>query len=651
MKSVLLSCVAAVGMVALPTSIAVAKSSTPVPMEHWAAPEFMSNVSLSPDGKYIAFIKAESQKGDNIIEVYETANMKKKPLRVGAKSMELQRFSWVGNSEMIVSFNQQVSKKIKGFNRGAFKSKVALFSVKTKKFEELNDDNFVIGFTDPLVNEPNHILVRFQEAREGQSRRAANYYRYNLKTGSKQLVLKGNQGLGGYAFDEDGNPRLASKFDQGSEEFVYLHRPVGGKGWDEYFRIGRDSFEQFSPAGVVAGEPNMIYVIAHNGEDRTGVYKFNLETKEFGELVFRHDVVDVWSLATHSNRWSNPDEVTGVVYGTDKFNVEWWDKEEEAIRRQFEAAIPNAHQVGITTRSRDGNVLVVRNSGPRDPGSFYLYNNGAFSKLGSINGLLKAEDLADVEYISYTARDGKTIPAYVTRPNGKGPFPLVVVPHGGPFVAEVIGYRAWPQMLANNGYMVLQPQYRGSQNYGLEFYKSAFIDGGQGGYKMQDDKDDGVQYLIDKGEVDADRVAMFGWSYGGYAALVAASREPNMYQCVIAGAAVADNNQQVNYYRNQIRGSQRVEQLSMWDDSISPIEEAAKVNVPMLVIHGSVDQRVPVSHSKKYVDELEKEGKSFEYIELKDADHFSNTLYYDHKMKAYPRMISFLKDDCGPGGL
>lgn len=651
MKSILLSCVAAVGMVALPATIASAKVSKPYPMEYWAAPNFMSSVSLSPDGKHVAFIKAESQMGDNIIEIYETANMKKKPMRVGAKSMEIQQFNWVSDGDLIVIFDKQVSKKIKGFNRGSRKSKVALFSMRKKKFEELNDDNFNISFVNALVDEPNKVLVTFQEAREGQSRRAANYYVYNLRTGSKKLVLKGNQELFGYRFDKDGNPRFASKFDQGSEEFVYLWRPVGGSGWDEYYRLERDSFENFSYAGIVKDEPDMIYVIAHNGEDREGLYKFNLRTKQFGELVFRHPEVELGGTTRHSNGWTRAGEVTGVTYGTDKTYTKYFDPEEEAIIEQFTAAIPNAHRVRLSSRSRDGNVVIVTNTGPRDPGSYYLYNNGAFSKLGSINALLEPEQLADVEYIKYQSRDGKAIHGYVTRPNGPGPHPLVVMPHGGPFVGEVVGWDDWGQMLANNGYMVLQPQYRGSTNYGLDFYKAAFIEGGEGGYKMQDDKDDGVQYLIDKGEVSADRVAMFGWSYGGYAALIAAAREPNIYQCVIAGAAVADNNQQVNYYRNQIRGSSRVEQLAMWDDSISPIEEAAKVNVPMLVIHGSVDQRVPVSHSKKYVDELEKYGKDFEYIELEDADHFSNTLYYDHKMQAYPRMMSFLKKDCGPGGL
>lgn len=651
MRKLLLSCAAAVGIVGTAIMASPAIAAETFPMEYWAAPQFMSNVELSPNGKYVAFIKATSQNGDNIIEVYKTDNLKAKPKRVGAKSMDLRGFDWVGDDEMIVRFDKQVSSRIQGFNQGAFKSKVALYSMKTGKFDELTDDDYAISFVNALVDEPNKILVRFVEIKEGQSFRAASYYKYDLDRKSKRLVLKGNDDIGGYRFDKEGNPRFASRFDNGSEEFVYLWRPIGGSGWDEYFRLERDSFENFSYAGLVEGEPDMIYAIAHNGEDRESLWKYNLVTKQFVEKVFSHPDVDVINTTRHSNAWSNAGQVTGVVYATNKYHVEWFDKEEEAIRNQFEAAIPNAHQISITTRSRDGNVLVVRNTGPRDPGTFYLYNNGSFSKLGSVNGLLTPESLADVEYIKYTSRDGKTIPAYLTRPNGKGPFPLIVMPHGGPFMTEVRGWDDWPQMFANNGYMVLQPQYRGSQNYGLDFYKSAFIDGGEGGGKMQDDKDDGAQYLIDKGEVSADRVAMFGWSYGGYAALVAAARNPNIYQCVIAGAAVADNNQQVNYYRTRIRGSQRVEQLRFWDDSISPIEEADKVNVPMLVIHGSVDQRVPVSHSRKYVDELEKYGKDFEYIELEDADHFGGTLFYDHKMKAYPRMMSFLKEDCGPGGL
>ena len=260
---------------------------------------------------------------------------------------------------------------------------------------------------------------------------------------------------------------------------------------------------------------------------------------------------------------------------------------------------------------------------------------------------LEKEQLADVTYISYPSRDGKTITGYVTTPNGEGPFPLVVMPHGGPYVSETIDtYDEWAQMLANNGYMVLQPQYRGSRKYGLEFYKAAFINGSEVGRAMQDDKDDGALFLAKEGLVDRDKIAMFGWSYGGYAALVAASRDNQIYQCVIAGAAVTDPDMQLDYYRYRMEGSQKVEQYS-WDTAISPIKEVDKVNVPILIIHGDVDQRVPPEHFEKYVDELDRAGVLYKKLILEGADHFSNTLFYHHKISLYENMLEFLGNDCG----
>ena len=199
--------------------------------------------------------------------------------------------------------------------------------------------------------------------------------------------------------------------------------------------------------------------------------------------------------------------------------------------------------------------------------------------------------------------------------------------------------------------MVVQPQYRGSFNYGLDFHMISFKDGGQGGHKMQDDKDDAALYLVEQGRADPKRLAMFGWSYGGYAALVAASRTPQIYQCVIAGAAVADQVQQINYYRDQLRGAQEERQLKYRHDSINPIDEVDKVNVPILLIHGDVDQRVPMTHAKRYRKQLDKYNKNYKFVELEGADHFSNTLFYEHQIKLYESLIGYLKHDCGPGGL
>ncbi|MGB5512650.1 MAG: prolyl oligopeptidase family serine peptidase, partial [Woeseiaceae bacterium] len=320
---------------------------------------------------------------------------------------------------------------------------------------------------------------------------------------------------------------------------------------------------------------------------------------------------------------------------------------EGATYAQLEKLIPNAYYVTIGTRSRDGKSLVAVNTGPKDPGSYYLLHNGEFKFVGSRQPLLDSEQLADVRYITYEARDGREIPAYVTVPNGEGPFPLVVMPHGGPQVSEVVVYDEWAQMLANNGYMVLQPQYRMSLGYGMEHFTSAFVNGSEAGRKMQDDKDDGALHLVEEGLVDPDRIAMFGWSYGGYAALIAASRTPQIYQCVIAGAAVSNQRRQGNEYGNASKGRDKIWQDTYRNGSVEPTEEVEKVNVPILLVHGSVDQRVRPRQAKMYLKELEKNGKPYKMLWLDGADHFSNTLFYEHQIELYESMIDFLANDCG----
>jgi len=167
---------------------------------------------------------------------------------------------------------------------------------------------------------------------------------------------------------------------------------------------------------------------------------------------------------------------------------------------------------------------------------------------------------------------------------------------------------------------------------------------------MQDDKDDGALHLIKEGLVDPDRVAMFGWSYGGYAALIAASRTPQIYQCVIAGAAVANPRRATNEYLNPSSGTGKIWVERYRYRSIQPTEEVAKVNVPILLVHGDVDQRVRPRQARMYLKELKKHNKPHKMLWLKGADHFYDTLFYEHQIVLYESMIDFLANDCGMKG-
>ena len=639
------------------TSGAFAKlANDPYPLEYWALRSVISDAEVSPDGKRLAIMKIPNKDGNPIIEVYDAGNLSKEPLRFAADPMEITGYYWVSNDDLVFTLRQMVRDKIEGFNQGVYENRIAVLNVKKEKFKKFDETGPAVEHV--LPNKQNKIIISFWEgdpdgpgSKLDKTFRPRAYWEFDLERGTKKLLIRGKITLGNISFDGEGNPWLARGFDLSEGEYIWYYREPGTKKWEEIYRQSEDDFSTFSVAELDEAKPGNVLVYATNGHDKVGLWSFNTRTRQFEELIYRRSDVDVAGLRYHSNTWEHPDKVTGVYYVKDKYHFEYFDEVEGATYTQLEELIPHSHLVQINSRSRDGNTMTIYNSGPRDPGSYYLLKDGRVQAVGSKQPLLESDKLADVEYVEYESRDGYNIPAYLTVPNGQGPWPLIVLPHGGPFVQEVVIYDEWSQLLANNGYMVLQPQYRGSQGYGQKFYTDAFTGGGQGGYKMQDDKDDGALYLVEQGLADPDRIAMFGWSYGGYAALVAAAREDQIYQCVIAGAAVTDPLMQVNYYRFQLRGTQAVEQLRMWDDSISPIEEADKVNVPMLIVHGDVDQRVPPDHAKKYFKELDRLNKPYKAVWLEGADHFSSTLFYRHQIKLYESMVDFLQNDCGPEGL
>ncbi len=634
-------------------SPALAKSDIePYPLEYFALREVVSNVEVSPDGKHVAMLKILSREGDPVLHVHDTANLDKDPLVVNADPMEIRSYGWVSDTDIVMVLRQKVRDKIDGQNEGVYRFKIALLDTTKKKFEDFDVGNPQIE--NVLPRERNRIIISTIPGTEDKLRvaeafRPRAYYKLNLKTGAKELLIQGKLDLGQIEFDVDGDPWLARGFDLGKQEYVWYHREKGGKGWDEIFRLHEDKFEDFTVYGKDEAVPGNVLVGYQNGDDIAGLWSFNTRTKNFDELIYRRSDVDISGVRMHSNNWTYPDRIAAVSYSKDKPRFEYFDEVEGATYAQLEKLIPYAYYIRITSRSRDGNTMTIMNLGPRDPGTYYLYKDGAFKTLGSQQPLLDSERLADMRYIEYEARDGRKIHAYLTIPNGEGPYPLVVLPHGGPFVRETVVYDEWSQMLANNGYMVLQPQYRGSKGYGLEHYLAAWKNGSEAGYKMQDDKDDGALYLIREGLADPNRVAMFGWSYGGYAALVAASREPQIYQCVVAGAAVTDMTKQVNTIANEswYRGATELEQNAYRNGAVNPVDVADKVNVPILMVHGSVDQRVQPVQAKIYLKQLDKYSKRHKVVWLEGADHFYDTLFYEHQIELYESMTDFLANDCG----
>jgi dienelactone hydrolase len=644
--------------VATASTAANGSSANPVPIEYWAVRDAVSNVSVSPSGKYMSLMKIESKDGDPVIEVYETDDLSKKPVRLNAKPMEIQGISgWVSDDQFFGSAMQIVRNKMKGPEADIRKYKSFAYSMKTNKFTEISGS---FSFEGALPNEPTKILIATSRGPSGsqsddpaENFRPRSYYKFDVNSGNKTLVMKGGGKQPQAGFDSDGYPRLAQGVDAAADEIITYYRNQGEGGWRELFREKDKDFERnaFSFVGDKPGAaPGIGYALARNGEDTIALWEYDFNASKFLNKVYGRPNEDIMGVVNSSMFWAGEDKIVGVTYLGEKAEIHWLDQEEKALYDTIRPSIKNAFQMRVSSRSRDGNTMIVQNTGPSDSGTYYLLKDGKLMKLGSRNPLLKPTDYSNVEYIHYPARDGLMIPAYVTKPKGEGPHPLIVLPHGGPYVPEVIVYDEWSQMLANNGYMVIQPQYRGSQGRGYNHYIKTWF---EHGLAMNDDKDDGAKYLISEGLVDPDRVAMFGWSYGGYAALVAASRENNIYQCTIPGAFVADPLMSYNGRKNVT--------FKYFDDlsaqrggkhGINPMNEVDKVNVPMLLIHGDMDRRVLYKHFTKYKKALEKAGKTnMKYVTLKKADHFLYTHRYDHNMQYYTAILDYLQNDCGPGGL
>ncbi|MEM7638877.1 MAG: prolyl oligopeptidase family serine peptidase [Pseudomonadota bacterium] len=651
----------ALGACALSLSIftyspVVAQEAT---IEDFATRSVMRAPSLSPDGEHVAYRVAQTKNGDYFIEIRDTDNLAKKPVRIGSEVMSISGFNWIGDDYILVNFLQKVRDQVKDTNEGVFDDKRAIVKADgTGRFIEIFDDTTIVS---SLPSKPNAVLVRTSKFnRDDVSRLQASgrsigdiqvrdFYEMNVKTGGLKKVLNANSRFFGYQIDMKGNIRLATEYDAGTRENIYYHRAADRDSqWTELFRNSVDDYaDRLEILGFDPQNDNIIFVAATNGEDLASVYEYDLGKKALGEKIFGLSDQDIENALFHPN-YAKAGELVGFGYYDEdgKYERVFLDGEMQNLFATLQATFPD-NDLFLGRQSRDGKAITFTTQNYDNPGTYYLLNESGLQELGKSRINLDQEKLFRQEYITYESRDGVEIPAYVTFPKGEGPHPLVVMPHGGPWVSyRPARFDEWSQFLASQGYMVIDPLFRGTTGLGTEHWLSSF---GEWGKMMSDDMDDGALHLIQEGLVDPDRVAMFGWSFGGYSAFAASVRSPQIYQCTIAGAGVGDP----VLFRAAFSGNRFLRpQLEKGYVGLDTIEMAAdQASVPVLVIHGDLDQRVRIFHSEKFVAEMKNKNKPHKFVVLEGADHFDNTLNYEHRKLMYTEMATFLENDCGPGGL
>ena len=638
------------------SSAASALQGEVVPLEYFATYSAVANVALSPDGEHIVMRRLTARDGDYIIEVRATDNLTAEPVRLGADRMDVLNVRWIAPEYLLVNFRQQVRDRIEGVNQGVYEFRQAIVHWSGEGgFRQLDDD---VQIVRRMADDPDHIIIRtaglnadtdISDLRGQSIGRVStpDFYRYNVRTGRQTRILRGSSRFGNYVLDQEGNPRFATELDRSSEEVVYFWRPDPEESdWREVMRWSLTDYATFGSTGVnvVGFDPNndnRAYVLAHNGENTIGAHIMDLRTGEYIRTIYQREDVDMQGPRFEPYIDREPELAGFSFYADGERQYAWINQEMADLQAVVDNAFPTTRNTIVSCVDECAQMLVFSQSS-QEPGVYYYIANGQPVVIGRSYPQLLDAALGREEFITYPARDGLEIPAILTLPPfGEAPYPLVVVPHGGPWVSEARAYDEWTSVLTNRGYMVMQPQYRGSLGYGIDHWLRSW---GQWGITMSDDKDDGVRYLVDAGMTTADQVAMFGWSYGGYAAFAAAVRQPPVYNCAIAGAGVSDLDV---IQRDFGGGGIQSELIEDGYAGMSPNEFAEDMQIPLLIIHGEVDQRVPQYQSQFMIRALERNGVPHRYVELPDADHFSNTLNFGNQLTLFTELTGWLANECG----
>jgi len=427
-------------------------------------------------------------------------------------------------------------------------------------------------------------------------------------------------GIDGYWSDGQGNVRLMSEAGIANNLLTgktkYYYRAAGSRDWKTLTDFVDD--DDFTPLAVDATSDSLYALKPLNG--RKALYRIKLDGSLSSELVASHPRVDIDDVV----RSANGQRVIGYTYATDKRAGEYFDPEYKALVSSLGHAVPNLPIIDIDQASADGSKVLIFAGADNDPGRYFVFDKKTktLAEILLVRPELENKKLASVKPISVTAPDGTSVPSYLTLPPGKEArnLPAVVLPHGGPSARDEWGFDWLAQYLAARGYAVLQPNYRGSAGYGDAWLM-------QNGFKSWRtsiaDITASARWLVSQGIADPKRLAIVGWSYGGYAALQSAVTEPTLFKAVVAIAPVTDlallKKQSEDYTNSQVVAAFIGTGPHIVDGS--PLKHAAAIHVPVLLVHGDLDQNVGVLESERMDEALRAAGTPVEFLRFKSLDH------------------------------
>jgi dipeptidyl aminopeptidase/acylaminoacyl peptidase len=497
---------------------------------------------------------------------------------------------------------------------------------------------------DEYLRQTDAVILDWNEARNGKVLMERVYIPEQGKAAIESRLARKKTGLGvdlvdtrtlqpstvelpndqasGYMTDGRGNVRLMTVAEYKGYSLTgrlkYYYRTADSRDWKTLVDYA-DYEEQDQPLAIDA-DINSLYVLKKkNG--RYALYAVELDGTLTQKLVAENPTVDIDDV----ERFGDGQRVIGYSFADDRSRIVYFDPEFDGLAGSLSKARPNLPLVNFVDSSADGRELLIYAGSDVDPGRFYLFDRDSkrLNEAMLERPQLEGRTLARVKSVTIPAPDRATIPGYLTLPPGKESargLPAVILPHGGPSARDYWGFDWLSQFLAARGYAVLQPQYRGSAGYGDDWRN---VNAYRNWRTAMADIATSARWLGSQGTADPNRIAILGWSYGGYAALMEAETDPALYKAVVAIAPVTDlsllKQDSESYTNARIREKQIGSGTNIEEGS--PLRHADAIKAPVLLVHGDLDANVAFRHSEKMADALKAAGKDVVFIRAPGLDH------------------------------
>ncbi len=641
-----------------------AQAQSRPPVEAFGDLPFLSAPELSPDGKHIAMLQPVN--GRMVAVVFQShPEPGAKPAFIAGGDTIIDRIVWAKNDRLILIASQNMTAaydtRLRTWARAVAididgKNPALLL----RNMPSVGNNTSSTNIVDVDLDDPDHITMELFDLiptmqedfntrlgkRNDRDFVRLDFIKVDVRSGNGELFQSGNADTTDWFSDGHGNP--VARIDQSQKPLQDHLIVANGGGWKEIGVFDANADNSAGVAGLTE-DGSALVRMRRNDQSFTGLVGHNLSNNSDTPLFFAPNY-DVDSAIV--DEWTG--RVIGATYFDDKEEDHYFDPARQALQAGLEQAFPGL-AVHIVSWDVAKDSVIFRVNGPRLPATYYLLDRKTHQTqtIASAYPKLRDGDLGEMKSYDYAARDGLKIPAYLTLPPGKAPkgLPVVVMPHGGPDARDYMGFDWLAQFLANRGYAVLQPNYRGSAGYGHKFTEAGLL---QWGLKMQDDISDGVKKLIADGIADPKRVCIVGASYGGYAALAGAAFTPDLYACAASWAGVSDLPVAIHAEVSDFGTQSQV--VSFWGSRIgiddmpkllatSPDQHAGQVKCPVLLMHGEGDTTVRIEQSELMNDALAKAHKKVEFIRFPGEDHYMNAA--DTRIRMLKELERFLAANIG----